>query len=409
MHQGHAEALQHPDHIEKRGEGELPVGGPGGDAVGGPHEAHDDQARKGDHKAGGDGPFPAYLFGDGAGDGKADHRGETAQNGQDHGGAGDGFQIVDDVVADVGAEGIVAHEPEELRPQDSQEHVPVGLGHGLVVVDGGLYGGKLLTQGQLILQLLSQLVFLDGLEEHQGGDHHQHRGDDEGQLDGPDVPVLGPGVDVVGEHHEDAQDCGEGAAEVAHDVDDAVGLGPQGLGGDVRHQGHGGIAVHHHEDQHDHHGDDHAHDVVAVEEQGDEGEGHRGNEGAHQNIGHALADGGLRLIREVAEDGQQDQGGQVVAGHDDAHDPLHVQDLIRIAGFQLGRGHAVNVVGEDIRQKRGAPGVVHLPEQQDAEEGKADEGRAPDVELQAAVDRALRRLFLEHVDHPFPIGSEELR
>ncbi len=186
----------------------------------------------------------------------------------------------------------------------------------------------------------------------------------------------------MGQHEGKAQHRGEGAAEIAHDIDDAVGLGPQGLGRDVGHQRHGRVAVHHHEQQHDGHHGHHAGHVVVVEEEGDEGEGHGGYEGAHQDEGHALADGAFGLVGEVAEDGQQDQRGQIIAGHDDAHDPLDVEDLLRVAGLQLRRGHLIDVAGEDVGQEGGAPGVVHLPQQQDAEKGKADQRGAFVVEFQ---------------------------
>ena len=400
MHQSHAEALQRPDHIEQNREAQLHALLK---LAQGTDEAHQDQAEEGDDKAGRDRPLAADLIGNKAGDGKAHHGGEAADDDHGVGVLGAGIQEVDHVVADVGAQGIVRHEPQKLCRQDGQQHVPVGLGHGLVIVDGTCHGSQLLAQGDLILQLLGQLILLDGLEEHQSRDDHQRGGDEEGQLDDPEVAGSGlGGVDVLAEHKDHAQNRGEGAAEVAHDVDDAVGLGPQGLGGDVRHESYGRVAVHHHEDQHSDHGDDHAHDVLVVEEQGDEGEGHGGDQGADQNVGHPLADGGVGLVGEAAEDGQQDQSGQVIAGHDDADDPLYVQNLFRVAELQLRGGHAVNPVGKNVRQEGGAPGVIDLPQQQDAKEGEADESRAPVVELQTAVGGGGCGLFaFEHTNLPF--------
>ena len=122
-----------------------------------------------------------------------------------------------------------------------------------------------------------------------------------------------------------------------------------------------------------------------MEEQGDEGEGDGHHQRAHKDIGHTLADGGLCPVGQAAEDGQQDQGRQIVAGHDDAHDPLHVQNLVRVARFQLRGGDVVHPSGEDVRQKGGAPGVVHLPQKQDAEEGKADEESPLVIQLQTLV------------------------
>ena len=247
--------------------------------------------------------------------------------------------------------------------------------------------GELFTELELVPDLFLDLVLLDGGEEHQGRDDHEDGGDDEGHLDGPDIALGNRSVDIAAEHEENAEDRGKGAAEITHDVDDAVGSGTQRLGRDVRHQGDGGVAVHHHENQDDGHGDDHADHIVMMEEKGDEGESDGRDEGADQNIGHALADGGVGFVGQVAEDRQQDQRGQVVAGHDDADDPLDIQNPGRVACLQLGRGHLIDVPGENIGQEGGTPGVIDLPEKQNAEEGKADHRRAAHIQLQRSEGR----------------------
>ena len=110
-----------------------------------------------------------------------------------------------------------------------------------------------------------------------------------------------------------------------------------------------------------------------MEEQRNERECHRGNERTHQNKGHTFADAGLRLIGQVAEDGEQDQRSQVIAGHDDTDQPLNIQDLGRITCFQFCRRHMIHAAGKNVRQESGAPGIVDLPEKQDAKEGKTDQ------------------------------------
>ena len=152
----------------------------------------------------------------------------------------------------------------------------------------------------------------------------------------------------------------------------------------------GGVAVHHHEHQHERHHDDHADDVVVMEEQRDERESYRSYKGAGQNVGHTLADGGVSFVGEVAEDGQQDERGEVIARHDYADEPLNLKYLRRVAGLELRRGDAVHAPGKNVREERGAPRVIHLPEKQDAEERKAYQERSFVVELQPAGRSALR-------------------
>ena len=82
---------------------------------------------------------------------------------------------------------------------------------------------------------------LDRGKEHKRGNDHQHRGDDERQLDDPEIALMVGGVDVIAQHEEEAEHRGERTADVAHDVDDAVGLRAQGLGRDVRHESDGGV------------------------------------------------------------------------------------------------------------------------------------------------------------------------
>ena len=119
-----------------------------------------------------------------------------------------------------------------------------------------------------------------------------------------------------------------------------------------------------------------------MEEQRDERKGYGGNEGADKDIGHTLADWGSGAVGKTAEYGQKDERGKVVAGHDDAHYPLDVQNFFGVARLQLGGGEVVHTPCEDIRQEGGAPGVVDLPQQKYSEKCEAYKRGALVVELQ---------------------------
>ena len=379
VHKRHAEALDRPDDEQQRRERKLAARAD--DLSGGRGKAHDDETDERARKAAGDRPLAADLLGDRSGGGKADDGGETAEDREDHRGARNAVEIVNDIVSDVRAERVIGHEPEELRAEDRKQHALIGLAHRLIVVDGRFDRGHLLAESELFRHLPLDLVLLDRGKQHERGDHHQHRGDDERQLDDPEIALMVGGVDVIAQHKEQAEHRGERAADVAHDVDDAVGLGAQGLGRDVRHESDGGVAVHHHKDENDGHHCDHPGNVVIVEEQRDKRERDRRNERADKDIRHALADLRVRSIRKTAEERQKDERGKIVARHDDADDPLHMQDVVRVACLEIGGRHAVEPAGEDIRQKCGAPGVVHLPEQENTEKGKADEKGPLVIEL----------------------------
>ena len=140
MHQRHPKALENPDRIEQRRKGKFSAFT---DRTSGrSHKAHHDEAEEGDGETGGDGPLAADPVGDAAGDRKADNRSQTAQNREDHGGTGRGLEMIDDIIADVGAEGIVGHEPEKLRTENGQQHGPVFPGHRPVVINGCLNRGE---------------------------------------------------------------------------------------------------------------------------------------------------------------------------------------------------------------------------------------------------------------------------
>ena len=222
MHERHSEALENPDDIEKRREGEFSA--LADRAARRCHKTHHQKTEKGNGETGGDGPFASDPVGDAAGNRKAQHGSQPAENREDHGGAGGGFKMINDVVSDVGAKGVVGHEPEKLRTENGKQHGPVRTGHGLVVINRRLNRGEPFPEGKLIPDLRLDPVFFDGGEEHQGRNDHQDGGNDKGKLNGPEIAFGDGGVDIAAEHKQNSEDGCKGPSEVAHDVDDAVGF-----------------------------------------------------------------------------------------------------------------------------------------------------------------------------------------
>ena len=119
-----------------------------------------------------------------------------------------------------------------------------------------------------------------------------------------------------------------------------------------------------------------------MEEQRNEGKCNGCNKGTCQNVGHTFSDGSGCPVREIAENWQKDQGSEVVTGHDNADKPLDIEDFLRITGFELGRGDPVHPSCKNICQKGRTPGIIYLPQQQNAEKGKSDQKCPLVVELQ---------------------------
>ena len=211
-----------------------------------------------------------------------------------------------------------------------------------------------------------QLRLPDGEQQH----HHRHRHNARhNEEQGLVVHVLqSPGLFRGIEDHAYAQV--DHAAHRAHQVDDGVALGAQGLGGDVGHQGHrrGAVGAHGDEQQAQH--NDKARqlegsglDGVAVVQQGQQVHQHHRPGGARQDEGGAPAQlPHAALIGQPAEQGQQKQGQHIIRRHDHS--------------------------GEGLVQREGAPEdqrhqiVVHLPERADGQKGKADQNRPFVVQLQ---------------------------
>ena len=342
-----------------------------GDVSGRPYKTHYYEPYKCESQACRDCPFPADLVRYAACDCEAEDRGKTSDDRQDHRGGGSGVEVIDYVVAYICADRVVRHEPEKLRSEYREEHFSVFFGHRLVVVDRRCNGCKPLALFHLGLYSLGNIILFYLCKENERRYYHQYGSYYEGYLDYPELTCCIRSIYIVAELQEYSEDRRKGSAEIAHDVDYSVGLCSERLRSYIRHEGHRGVAVHHHEYQNYTHHDDHSCNVVVMEQQRNEGERDRGYECAGQNIGHALAYRRDRLIREITEYRQQYQGSQVVAGHDYSYQPLNTQYLLRVAGFELGRGDPVHASCEDIREKCRTPGVVYLPEQKYPEKGKA--------------------------------------
>ena len=298
------------------------------------------------------------------GGGLGDDEGEVVVKAQDVGG-------VDRVLT---GDGVVADVPQGDRCQDQKQGDQLGagklaLGNGLSVGVG--HGVDAQAVG-FLLHLGGPLLLLDAEQE----DHEtrQHNGNDRDH-----IARVGH-IELLGGGEDDTQGQDQDTAGGTRQVDDGVGLGAQGLDGDVGHEGHGGGAEGGHGDEHHQEGGDEAYQGEGVGHshlegvlnnfslhvigqdhtelggnalgghQGqlvvvDEGQGHEGDhghDGTHQNEGGTLAQLGVDLIRDGTEDGEHEDSQDVVDGHDRARGGLGESE----------------VVGED----QGDDGVVGLPE-----------------------------------------------
>ena len=162
------------------------------------------------------------------------------------------------------------------------------------------------------------------------------------------------------------------AAHGAHQVDDGVALGAQGLGGDVGHEGHGRGAVGAHGNEQQTQYDDEGNELVgrgfcgvAVVQDGEDIHQNHSHGSARQNEGGTAADFGVDFVGDAAKDGQQEEGQNVVHGHDGAGQCfIHTE-----SGFQ----------------QQGNDAVVHLPEGGDGQEGETHQKGAFVIEFHVFV------------------------
>ena len=205
-----------------------------------------------------------------------------------------------------------------------------------------------------------ELRLLDRKEEHGDGDEHDGRDDDEQRLIVHMLHTRGLGVGI--KHSRDAEI--QNAADRAHQIDDGVRARAQGLGRDVGH----GRTVRSHGDEQQAEDDDERGRLesgglrsVAVVEQGENVHEDDGAAGAEEDKGHALADLRVALIRDGAEERQQEERQNVVRRHN-----------------CTGEGF-VHVEG--LRENQRHDAVIHLPERADGQEREADQDGALVVEL----------------------------
>ena len=206
------------------------------------------------------------------------------------------------------------------------------------------------------LDLAGQPVFPDGEQKHHDGRQHQN-GNGQKQRR---IVLASRGVP------RDQQAGGsqrKHPAQCAHQVDDGVALAAQGLGGYVRHERHGGGAVHAHRQKQQpqcHHKQPQAAGSIR---DGQQVHQHHRNQRAAQDIGHTPAQARVRAVRQLAEKGQQKQRQHIVQRHD------YARDIVRdIEGIFQNEGHHI---------------VIQLPERTDGQKGQAHQERSLVIELHA--------------------------
>ena len=259
-----------------------------------------------------------------------------------------------------GGDTVIADEPQgDGGQQEAQAPFDI-LGQSLAVFrDLGQIVFRVSVLVALLLRYQLRLVHAEH-DDRKGGQHNAPHDGEQGQVG--NVHIRGCFVQKCGNNQVDD------AAQGAHQVDDGVGLGTQGLWGDVGHQRHGGAAVSTHGGQQDSQTDDKAHlfpgiwgSVEAVGENGQRHHHRDGREGAEQNIGTAAAKAGGAFIGQSAEQRQQEQGEDIVRRHDDAGNAFsHVEGFCEDLGDQV---------------------VVHLPEGADGQKRETDQYGAFGVEL----------------------------
>ena len=257
-----------------------------------------------------------------------------------------------------GGDTVVADEPQADGNQQEGQ-APADIGWQLLP---GFRDGIFLGVGILIAFLLGcQLGLVDKQHEnHHGSGHNAPYNEEQGEIG--DVVVALGGIQEPGDQQV------QNAAHSAHEIDDGVGLGAQGLGGDVRHQCHRRAAVgaHGHQQHSQHHHEQHeltsgGGGVVAVRQQGQTHHQNDGSEGAEEDIGTAAAQRAFAFIRKSAEQRQQEQSQHIVRGHDGAG-----EGFVHVEGVGEDQGHQI---------------VIHLPEGADGQKGKAHQHGVFGVQL----------------------------
>ena len=269
-------------------------------------------------------------------------------------------------------DGVVAEEPQHDAQQDEDQALDL-VGRQLAA-GGGVIGLGLLLQPcghGLLLHLRRPLLLTDGEQEDHQRRQHQ-RCDDAEVADVAHQTVADGGG---GEHH--AQRQHQDAAGGAHEVDDGIGLGAQGLQRYVGHQGHGGGAERGHGHQNNkqqHHEEDQGggvlrrhlpgaglpggHHVVGVVGVGDRA----------ATVGDLAADGGELLLRELLAQnelltgGGQQRGGLLLLVDDGEGggvvDGGHVLQVLQLGVVHEGQADQRHRGDEGADDDEGRPAAV---------------------------------------------------
>ena len=158
-------------------------------------------------------------------------------------------------------------------------------------------------------------------------------------------------------------------------------------GGDIRHQRHHRRAPQRHAEQQ---GAGAGHKQRQHSSQGDQAKGHRADRRADQDEGHAPPDGRAQAVRPGAHRRLDEQRGDVIQGHEEADQRRRQPEL--------------------VRQEERHEGVVHPPDDADAEKTEAEQEDLAVVEfhdhlLCSPVTRAIAALACTNGARPAALQS----
>ena len=218
----------------------------------------------------------------------------------------------------------------------------------------------------LLLQravLFGQPLFLHRQRQHKHRYCHNQRHDDKQRL----IIHMSRHLARRGVQHCRQRQI-QNAADRAHQVDDGIAAAAQGLRGHIRHQRHRRGAVHAHRNkQQRQHRDEQPQNQrrgrrgIGVVQHGQQVHQYDCRRCAANDVGHPAANARVRLIRQSAEERQQEQCQHIIRRHDRARNRL--------------------VQVESIRQNQRHHAVIHLPENADGQERQTDQHGTLGVEL----------------------------
>jgi len=200
---------------------------PGG--AGGTHEGSAAEGGGQHHNTAQNGLLPAESGGDGTG---GQVRDDGSGLGQQHGGVVVLVQNVAGIDGILGGDGVVTEIPQGNGGQDQQQGTLLGTGKAALFLGIGNFFLNAVFNG-VGCHLSSPLFFPDGTQED--GQGTQHNGCDDTVVDG----IAHHGILNRGGGEDHAKNQNQNSAGSAHQIDDGVCLGAQGLHGHIGHQGNG--------------------------------------------------------------------------------------------------------------------------------------------------------------------------